>query len=216
MAKVSDLPSRGIKQLGLSPAVRAALTEIQAELADAYRDSFVQMMQTMQSQASALDRIQNTLRILVEHIEPTLVSQLPPAVRVAGDGERPDLASTLVVADPIGAGYTLSQASLAKALGLTTSDVSPLCKSFKLAEDGACAVVVRKGQRAQIVNYHPRAVERFKQLLKDPPTDLDQAGKQALSRVLRKLEPNSTAMSQHGVEATDSGRPSDPGTEDGM
>ena len=74
------------------------------------------MVATMKEQASALDRIQETLRVLVQAVNPSLSAQVPPAVRVASDGENPDLASAVVVADPIGQGYVLSQAKLALAL----------------------------------------------------------------------------------------------------
>lgn len=187
MAKVTDLSAGSIKHLGLSPQVQAVLTDIQAELAAAYRDSFVEMVQAMQQQTSALERIQTTLRILIEHIEPKLAGQIPEALRIVGDGERPDLASTVVVADPIAKGYALSQSSLAKALGISSTDVSILCKSFKLSEDGKCAVVVRKGSKQQIVNYHPRAIDRFRELVKSPPHDLDASGKTALVRVRKRM-----------------------------
>ena len=187
MGKVTDLSAGSIKQLGLSPQVQAVLTDIQADLAAAYRDGFVEMVQAMRQQTSALERIQTTLRILIEHIEPKLAGQIPEALRIVGDGERPDLASTVVVADPIAKGYSLSQNSLATALGISATDVSILCKSFKLAEDGKCAVVVRKGAKQQIVNYHPRAIERFRELVKNPPQDLNAPGKAALARVRKRI-----------------------------
>lgn len=186
MGKVVELPGRAIEDLKLTPEVGQKLVDIQAEVATAYRESFMEMVQTMQAQASALARIQETLRILVEQVAPQLTGQIPPAIRVATDGEQPDLASAIVAADPIGQGYSLSQTALAKALGVPPTDVSILCKCFKLATDANCAVVVRAG-RSRLVNYHPRAVTRFQELLRHPPSDLDATGRAALARTRKKL-----------------------------
>jgi hypothetical protein len=183
---------RAIDDLQLSPPVASALKDIQAEVADAYRDRFIEMMDVLRHQTSTLARIQETLHILVRAVAPTLAGTVPAAVRVARDGEGQDLASTLVVADPIGAGYTLSQVDLAKALGLpNATDVSILVRAFKLDENGDCAVIVRRGVRNKIVNYHPRAIETLRQWIASPPEGLslsaDQAG--AVNRIRKKLAP---------------------------
>lgn len=81
----------------------------------------------------------------------------------------------------------LTQAALARALGVPPADVSILCKAFKLAEDDQCAVIVRKGKRYDVVSYHPRAVTRFRQLVAHPPGHLNAEQKSALNRVLRRL-----------------------------
>lgn len=188
MAKLTDAAAKTVDDLGLSAPVQAALGEIQKELADAYRDRFIEMAETLRRQASALDRIQATLAILVKHVAPQLEGEVPVAVRIAPDGESPDLASTIIVADPIAAGYTLSQSDLAKALDVGTADVSMLVRAFKITEDGECAVVVRKGTNQKIVNFHPRAVQRFAQLVAHPPEGLDKSQRSALGRVRKKLK----------------------------
>jgi len=194
MAKVSDLTSQSIKALKLSKPVAEALSQVQAELADAYRESFLEMVRALNLQTSSLERIQRTLDILVRHLAPQLAGQLPPAIRIAPDGEEPDLASAIVVADPIAAGYTLSQVAMAEAIGLTSNDISSLCRIFKLADDDRYAVRVRlprhgdsgKGGR-RIINYHERAIPRLLELLAKPPQPLSSADKKAVERARRRL-----------------------------
>ncbi len=186
MGDLKELSAKPLGDLKLSPPVASALKSIQADLADAYREGFLQMMETLQQTVSALNRIQTTLNILVEHLNPTLKDKVPMGIQMAGDGEKPDLATALVVADPIGTGYVLSQADMAKALRISQPDVSILVRAFQLSSDGQCAVVVRQGAR-QIVNYHLRAVDRFKELVATPPKGLDPSQKRAVERVKRKL-----------------------------
>ena len=120
--------------------------------------------------------------MLVSAVKPELQGQIPPAIRVAGIGEAPDLAIAVVVADPIGAGYSLSQDQIAQALGITQPDVSILARAFKLKEDAECAVVVRKGKRSEMVNFHPRAIQRFRELIADPPGHLNRSDAKAVDR----------------------------------
>jgi hypothetical protein len=113
---------------------------------------------------------------------------LPIAIQAAGKRDEADLAQALVLSDPIGAGYTLSQAELAEALGLQAPEVSILARAFKLADDGECAVVVRRGKKgAVMVNYHPRAFQRFREQVSTPPKGLSEKELQVLERVRRKL-----------------------------
>lgn len=192
--KVASTAAKSIDALQLSPQVSKALTRIQAEIGDVYRERFIEMTEVLRQQASALARIQETLHILVEAVAPKLVGQIPAAVRIAADGETPDLASTLVVADPIGAGYTLSQADITKALGLANAaDVSVLMRAFKLVDREDCAVTVRKGNRSKMVNYHPRAVEALRQCIASPPENVSLTADQvaALKRVRKKVSPAS-------------------------
>lgn len=184
-----EIASKAIEKLGLPKEVSEVLAAIQAEIADAYRQGFVEMVQAMKQQASALDRIQTTLNVLVQHLAPSLQGKekLPVAFAVVKEGERADLAKAVVVADPIGAGYTLSQSDLAKAVGISQADASILVRAFDFKADGECAVVVRKGKSREIVNYHPRAVRRFLELVANPPKDLTQEQVTAIERVRRKL-----------------------------
>lgn len=184
-----DISAKTIDKLPVAPEVKDALRDIQAEVASAYREGFVEMVQAIRQQASALERIQTTLGILVKHLAPTLEGQLPVAVRVAGSGESPDLASAVIVADPIGAGFTMSQAEVAKALGINQTDASILLRGFGLDKNAKCAVVVRPGgdQRRQVVNYHPTTLSRFRELLAKPPPGLDSRQKSSLKRAREKL-----------------------------
>ncbi len=189
---VGSAAGKAIDGLHLSPPVASALKDIQAEVADAYRDRFIEMMDVLRQQTSTLARIQETLHVLVQAVRPELAGTVPAAVRVARDGEGADLASTLVVADPIGAGYTLSQVDLAKALGLpNATDVSILVRAFKLDENGDCAVIVRRGVRNKIVNYHPRAVDTLRKWIECPPEGLALTPEQqgAVKRIKKKLAP---------------------------
>ena len=157
------------------------------------RFDFFAMVEAMKQQASALARIQTTLNILVQHLDPKFKLGLPVAIKAAGDDEEPDLAKALVVADPIGAGFTLSQAALAAGLGLPQSDVSILVRAFDLDKDGECAVTVRHGESRSMVNYHPRAVERFRKCMASPPRTLSQNQRRALERAKARLSKTSGA-----------------------
>lgn len=189
-SRPKSLATESRRALNLDPRVEAALRDVEDELRSQYAEALVDLSRTVNEQASALNRIQRTLEILVEALRPNLAKDLrdiPPAISVAGDGERPDIASAIVVADPVGAGYVLTQQTLADALGVNQPDVSVLVKAFGLVEDGECAVVVRKGKQRDIVNYHPRAVQRFRERVANPPSGLNKVQLAALERVRRKL-----------------------------
>jgi len=192
MAEPKRLTQAGIAKLGLSPEVEQALTKIQAELGDAYRDAFVQMVGALREQAAAIQRIQATLSILVDNLVPQMRGQAPSAFTIVADGEEPDLARALVVADPIAAGFTLTQQDLADALGLPASTVSPLVRAFGFQEKEDCAVLVRAGKRNDIVNYHSKAVQTFRMMLNDLTTrkKLNKADQSAFDRARRKLGMN--------------------------
>ncbi len=186
MSEVLDLGAQSIEALPLDAEAKQALKDVRAEIADAYRDAFLEMVATQRKMASALERIQNTLSLLVNHFELELGGKAPAAIRVAEPGTEPDLASALLVADPIAAGYTLNQVDIARALGLSQPDVSTLVRAFRLPEDGACAVIVRKGKK-DLSNYHPRAVERLRHLIANPPKGLNEAAAKAVERARRRL-----------------------------
>lgn len=194
-SKLTELASQRTKELGLSPQVEAALANIQAELAAAYRESFTEMVSAIQEQASALNRIQNTLNLLIQALAPTLGAHAPPAIRIAAEGDaHPDLASAVVVADPIGQGYTLSQTNLAKALGVPATDLSIGIKALKLSQKAELAVEVRKGRRSGIVNYHPRAIAAFRTaFLEASLTQFTGNDRSALRRLKEKLAGTASA-----------------------
>lgn len=189
MNEVREISSRSRAELDLPPEVEEALKDVQAEIAGAYRQAFVELMNALKQQTSALERIQTTLNILVQHVAPQLEGKekLPVAFRVTEPGVESDLASALVVADPIGAGYTLSQADLARALGVPQTDISVLSRAFRLADDGKFAVRVRKGASREMVNYHSRAIERIRKLVFDPPRSLGKTELRAVERARRRL-----------------------------
>lgn len=87
----------------------------------------------------------------------------------------------------------MSQAEIAKALGISQADASVLLRAFALNKDERCSVVVRHGdnQRRGVVNYHPRTIDRFRELAATPPSGLDANQKAALKRVRARLGSNS-------------------------
>jgi hypothetical protein len=187
MGDVKDLAAKGLEGLKLPEEVTSALKSIQADVAEAYRDAFFEMLETMKKQASALNRIQGTLNVLVEQIAPQIgtTKPLPVAFAVAG-AEAADLATAVVMADPIAAGFTLSQADLARALGITDAEVSILARGFGLRDDPTCAVTVRSGKN-QMVNFNAHAIGRFRELVAKPPRTLTQAERKSVERVRSKL-----------------------------
>ncbi len=190
-AKPTELTGQTAKQLNLSPEVQSALAEIQAELADAYREDFTNLVRAVQEQASALNRIQNTLSLLLQHLPATLAAQAPPVLRVSDSQEHADLASAVVIADPIGQGFTMSLTSLAKAMGVSPSDLGVVVKALKLGSQADYAVVCRTGKHNAITNYHPKAVEAFRKIIQDtPPSSLSGNDRSALQRLKGKLGPS--------------------------
>lgn len=182
-----SLAASAIEQLDLGEPAKQALRSILGELAAQYQQSFVKMLETQRRQASALERLQTTLHLLVEKIAPEIKDRIPIAIRIVEGDDQPDIASTVVIADPIAAGYTMTQSNLADALGINAADVSILVRAFKLTQDGDCAVTVRRGPKSSIVNFHPRALARFRELVAEPPDRLDAAQTKSLDRVRRLL-----------------------------
>ncbi|CAN5216107.1 hypothetical protein BH09MYX1_BH09MYX1_09360 [soil metagenome] len=185
-ARPVPIASKAVGGLPVSPTVAAILSRIQEEVSASYRDRFIEMLEIMRQQASQLERIQHTLAILVKTIEPKLDGQVPTVLRIAAEGERADLATAVVVADPIGAGYTMSQADVATALGLSGSRVSVLIRAFKL-DVSDCAVTVRRGTRRTIVNYHPRVLDAFRRLVMKPPEGLRKDVQSAIAKTRAQL-----------------------------
>jgi hypothetical protein len=167
--KVRDFGAHAIEKLDVPAAAKQVLIQIQSDVADAYREGFLNLSQELEQQRSILRRIQETMAILVQHLAPQLPDgRTPVAFTVPEDGAEPDLAQALVIADPIGSGFTLAQKDIAARMGLTTPQVSVLLRAFGLDADPLCAVVVRKGTH-QIVNYHRRVLDEFRRLIITPP-----------------------------------------------
>jgi len=187
VARPRTLAAAALAKTSLSPEIQAELEATRVEIEGAYRDYLVTLHQTLKLQASALDRIQHTLALLVEHAAPELRGRVP-GLRLAQPGEAPDVATVSVgVADPIGQGYALGQKELAVALRCTQTDVSNLLKAFPLKGNPEYAVIVRRGKQREIVNYHPRAVERLVALLESPPSSgMSTAVKKVIQRIQKR------------------------------
>jgi hypothetical protein len=188
-AETKSVADKSIEKLGLDEATNAALREIRRDVEDAYRDALIELTEAVKRQASALDRIQTTLSLLLERVAPeiTVDQKLPIAFSLAAGADSPDVAKALVIADPIAAGYTLNQSDVARLLALSQADVSALVRAFNLAEEDECAVVVRQGKSRKIVNYHPRALGRLRDLILNPSMPLSGNALSALERSRRKL-----------------------------
>jgi len=178
-----SLAQHALAKTGLPEAVRDELEAIRAELDASYRERFLEMTQALQRQASALDRLTNTLELLVEKASPELKGRVPGLV-LADPGENPDLAT--IAADPIGAGYYLTQQDLARALHATQTDISILVNALNLKDNPELAVVVRRGKKREVVNYHRRAVDHLTSVFDAPPRDLSKAGIDAVRRIKAK------------------------------
>lgn len=191
MTRPATVGRKAVESLGLSAGAQQALQAVEDEIAAAYRDRLIDLTEAVRQQAAAMARIQETLNILVRVLAPGEAASLPTAFRVARPDESVDVATitAIEVADPIGAGYTLSQRDIATVLGIQESDVSILVRAFKLREVEGCAMVVREGKNARnpLVNFHRRAIERFQELLSAPPDDLDRDAKSALRRATQAL-----------------------------
>ena len=178
---------KNLEDMGFSPEVVDALADIRSAVDEQYRERFVEMAQAINRQAAALERIQATLAILVEAVAPHVKDSVPVAFRIAGVDEEPDVASAFVTADPIGAGYTLCQADVARALKLNDGDVSLLIRDLGLRDDPDLAVAVRRGKGASLYNYHPKVVSKLRDLVTNPPEKkkLKPTTLQALARARR-------------------------------
>lgn len=188
MSGPESIGRKAIRDLGLEKPIEDALLDIYQRIDDSYRDRFLELTTALQQQASALDRIQKTLLILVEAVAPQLKASAPVAFAVAARDEAPDVATLSVhVIDPIAGGFTLSQKDLGDALGLDSANVSVLVRAFKLPDDPECAITVRRGRRSGIVNYRPRAVERLRELIRQPPSGLARDAQSALRAARKRL-----------------------------
>ena len=146
----------------------------------------MELTDAINRQAASLQRIQETLHILVKHTLPSAAATAPVAFRTAGSDEPVDLA-TVTVVDPIGAGYTLSQRDLAEVLGIDASTVSTLVRAFKIPEDPECAMTIRRGKSKAVVIYRMQAADRIRALLKKPPAGLAKDAQSAVKRAGKRL-----------------------------
>jgi hypothetical protein len=182
---MAEDPFKGLK---VSQESKDILARIAAEVNAAYRENFDAMMKTLQDLAEGQKRLQASLAILVKAIEPKLAEGLPPAVSIAFRDEAPDVATAVVLANPHAAGYTLTQAELAKQLNTSQADVSVLTRAFGLDADTFFAVRVPHGRR-QTVWYRPEASARFLELLANPPQPVSDIAAATIKRVRQRLKP---------------------------
>lgn len=137
-----ELTAAAIAKLDIPEDAKRTLVEITAANADAWRATVLGLSQDVHRLVSMMERMQTTLTVLVEAIKPELKEKLPAAFSLAPDASSADVASALVVADPIAAGFTLSQKDIAERLAMTQPDVSVLVRAFGIDADPTCAVVV--------------------------------------------------------------------------
>jgi hypothetical protein len=183
MARPRTLVQAALARTDLPEPVQTEIEGIRSELDAAYRERFIEMTQALARQASALDRILRTLEMLVEHSAPELKGKLP-GLRLAEPGENADVAT--ITADPIAAGYSLSQQALADALNCSQSDVSVLLSEHPLKDDPRYAVVVRRGKTREIINYHARAIDALGRIIDKPPASLGERGMKAIQRIRKR------------------------------
>lgn len=187
MAEVRTLARYAIRRLNLPKDAEDALTEVHDLIDAAYRDRLAETVEAVTKLTAAVDRMQQTLDLLITNAYPQIRQEVPPVLSIAPPGERPDLATMGAVADPLGLGYTLSQADIARLVDLPQAYVSDLVLAFGLDTDAEFAVVVRQGKR-RVVNYRRVAVTRLLELIRDesgqPQT---KRGADAWRRARRKL-----------------------------
>lgn len=174
------------KNLKVSPEAKEILSLIAAESNAAYRENFDQMVSALRDLAEGQKRLQVTLGILIKAIEPKLAGGIPAAVSIALPDQTPDIASAVVLADPQAAGFTLTQAELAKRLGLSGPDVSILVRAFRLDQDRFFAIRLPRG-KGHVVWYRPEAEAKFRELVKVPPEPLSNVAQNTLTRVRKRL-----------------------------
>lgn len=173
-------------QLKVSDASKEILAAIAVEVNAAYRDNFERMLQSLQDIAEGQKRLLSTLAVLIKAIEPKLEKDLSAAVAIAMPGERPDIATTLVLADPSAAGYTLTQGDLAKSVGLTHAEVSILTRAFRLDEDSAYALKIPHGKK-NVVKFRATSAARLVELISAPPMPLSDRAARAVKTARAKL-----------------------------
>ncbi len=180
---MADGPIKGLKA---SDESKEILAQIAAEVNAAYRENFESMLHSLQDIAEGQKRLLSTLGVLISAIEPKLGVNLAAAVSIAMPGERPDIASTIVLADPLAAGYALTQGELASQVGLSQADVSILARAFRLDADIAYAIKIPQGKRT-IVMYRAIAGPRLRELIAAPPELLSPKVEAVVRRSRAKL-----------------------------
>lgn len=188
--KPKTLVAAALAKTNIPAQVRDDIEAIRADLDAEYRDRFLAMTAAISKQASALDRIQHTLELLLEHAAPELQGRIPGLV-VAPEGADADLASVrgAFAADPIGAGYSLGQQAIANALQCNQTDVSLLLRELEIKKKPALAVVVRKSGEHETVNYHRRVIDELLRVLEKPPANASKEILSAIARIKRKRQP---------------------------
>lgn len=187
MARPKTLVGAALAKTAVPLEVREEIEGIRRDLDAQHREQFIKMTDAISRQASALDRIQRTLELLLEHSAPDLKGRIP-GLLVAPDGVDADLATlpAKVAADPIGAGYSLSQQGIADALNCSSADISILLKWHPLKRKPELAVVVRRGKTQEVVNYHRRAVDELLRVIEKPPSTASREMLGAIDRIQRR------------------------------
>ena len=183
--KTRSLVSAALAKTTLPQAVRDEIEGIRADLDAEYRDHFIAMTAAIANQATAQARILRTLELLVEATAPHLRGHVP-GLSIAPPGSTPDLAMISLPADPIGAGYSLTQQGIADALQCSSADISILLKHHPLKHKQDLAIVVRRGKTQETVNYHRRAVDELLSVIERPPPTAHRDMVKAIERIRRR------------------------------
>jgi hypothetical protein len=176
-----------LKTLRASEESKEILAKIAAEVNAAYRENFEHMLHSLQDIAEGQKRLLSTLAVLIKAIEPKLEADISAAVAIAMPGDRPDIATTIVLADPSAAGYTLTQGELAKQEGLSQADVSILTRAFGMDGDSGYAVKIPQGKK-NVVKFRPIAGTRLRELIAAPPEPLSEMARSVVNRCRQKLK----------------------------
>ena len=146
----TSIVAKTIKDLELSPDVALVLRDIEAQIAEAYRDRFLDMTEMLRQQMSMAARTQETLNILVEFLAPQLAGSVPTAGedRYRRVAARPRFRSSCRGPDRRGL-HPDAGRPFFRALGVSSADISILVRGFDVNGKEECAVTVRTGRKAQ-------------------------------------------------------------------
>lgn len=189
MARVHNIFEHDLEGLGLTDESREVLIELRSAINEEYQERFLEMSKALNRQAAALERIQNSLSIVIKAIRPELGDKLPVAFAPVIDADDADVAHVKVAADPIAMGFVLSQEDIARALRLKGATVSELIRGLGLRDDPDLAVAVRRGGKKAkaLYNYRQPMVDTLRDHIHAPPDKLSQKTRAAMARARGKL-----------------------------
>jgi len=198
----TSLAEKALVDAGMPVEVAAHILAIQQRLDESYRRQASATAEALQRQGAAIERLAILVQAVLERLPPPAEGAPLPVLTVAPEGAEPDLATLPdnVAADPIAAGYRLSQTDVARILRCPQGAISVLVRELGLHDDLRFAVQVRAGKRP-IVNYHMRVIDRLLELIDGD----DQAISAEAARELRRIR-----RAREGIGPDDGGAPSSP------